>query len=80
LARLAVDPHYQKSGVGSALVEDLLDRFQREGIVQVSVNTQARNQASLELYKKFGFMRMDEIYPVYQYTINRKDNSREEGG
>jgi len=66
--------------VGSALVEDLLDRFQREGIVQVSVNTQARNQASLELYKKFGFTRMEEIYPVYQYTINRNNNSREEGG
>ena len=80
LARLAVDPQYQKSGVGSALVEDLLDRFQREGIVQVSVNTQARNQASLELYKKFGFTRMEEIYPVYQYTINRNNNSREEGG
>jgi len=71
LARLAVDPQYQKSGVGSALVEDLLDRFQREGIIQISVNTQARNKASLELYKKFGFIRLDEIYPVYQYTINR---------
>lgn len=71
LARLAVDPEYQKSGVGSALVDDLLDRFQREGIVQVSVNTQARNQGSLELYKKFGFIRLNEIYPVYQYTINR---------
>ncbi len=80
LARIAVDPQYQKSGVGSALVEDLLDRFQREGMVQVSVNTQARNQASLKLYKKFGFTRLDEIYPVYQYTINRKNNSREEGG
>jgi ribosomal protein S18 acetylase RimI-like enzyme len=80
LARLAVDPQYQKSGVGSALAEDLLDRFQREGIVQVSVNTQARNQASLELYKKFGFIRLDEVYPVYQYTLNRKDISWEEGG
>ncbi|MCJ7716864.1 MAG: GNAT family N-acetyltransferase [Anaerolineales bacterium] len=71
LARLAVDPEYQKSGVGSALVDDLLDRFQREGIVQVSVNTQVRNQASLEFYKKFGFKRLDEIYPVYQYTLDR---------
>ena len=80
LARLAVDPEYQNSGMGSALVEDLLDRFQREGIVQVSVNTQARNQASIELYKKFGFTRLDEIYPVYQYTLKRKDISGEEGG
>jgi len=80
LARLAVDPQYQKSGVGSALLENLLNHFQRDGIVQVSVNTQARNQASLELYKKFGFIRLDEIYPVYQFTINRKDSTGEEGG
>ncbi len=70
LARLAVDPEYQKLGVGTALVEDLLDRFQRQGIVQVTVNTQARNYASLELYKKFGFEQLDEFYPVFQYNLD----------
>jgi ribosomal-protein-alanine N-acetyltransferase len=71
LARLAVDPEYQKLGVGTALVEDLLDRFQRQGIVRVTVNTQARNYASLELYNKFGFEQLDEFYPVFQYNLNR---------
>ena len=71
LARLAVDPEYQKLGAGTALVEDLLDRFQRQGIVQITVNTQARNQASLELYKKFGFTLLDEFYPVLQYNLDR---------
>ncbi len=71
LARLAVDPEYQKLGVGTALVEDLLDRFQRQGIVQVTVNTQARNLPSLELYKKFGFTLLDEFYPVFHYNLDR---------
>jgi len=69
LARLAVDPAYQNKGVGSALLGDVLDQFQRQGIVQVTVNTQLRNKASLELYEKFGFKQLDEVYPVYQYRI-----------
>lgn len=71
LARLAVDSEYQKLGIGTALVEDLLDRFQHQGIVQVTVNTQFKNHPSLELYKKFGFELLDEVYPVFQYTLDR---------
>lgn len=69
LARLAVDPAYQNRGIGSALVRDVLDQFQRQGIVQVTVNTQMRNKASLELYKKFGFKQLAEEYSVYQYPL-----------
>ena len=69
LARLAVDPAFQNKGVGSSLLKDVLDRFQRQGIVQVTVNTQMRNTTSLELYQKFGFKQLDKVYPVYQYRI-----------
>ncbi len=69
LARLAVDTEYQNQGLATRLVEDLLNTFQEQGIVEVTVNTQSNNQASLELYKKFGFSRMDETYPVLQYKI-----------
>ena len=69
LARLAVDPAFQNKGVGSSLLKDVLDRLQRQGIVQVTVNTQMRNKASLELYQKFGFKQLDKVYPVYQYRI-----------
>ena len=75
LARLAVDSEYQQLGVGTALVEDLLDRFQRQGIVQITVNTQARNHPSLELYKKFGFTLLDEVYPVFQYNLDRSSST-----
>ena len=69
LARLAVDTEYQNQGLATRLVEDLLNTFQEQGIVEVTVNTQSNNHASLELYKKFGFSRLDETYPVLQYEI-----------
>jgi ribosomal-protein-alanine N-acetyltransferase len=68
LARLAVDPAYQKKGLGSILLSKLLDRFFAAGILDVSVNTQADNQQSLDLYHKFGFVELPETYPVFQYN------------
>jgi ribosomal protein S18 acetylase RimI-like enzyme len=71
LARLAVDPIYQNQGIGSALLGDVLDRFQRQGLLQVTVNTQSENQASIELYQKLGFQQLEDIYPVYQYILGK---------
>jgi len=69
LARLAVEPDFQRQGLGSKLLSDLLDRFFAAGILDVSVNTQADNQLSLDLYHKFGFVELPETYAVYQYPI-----------
>jgi [ribosomal protein S18]-alanine N-acetyltransferase len=67
LARLAVRPDVQGQGIGFALLHDLLNQFERRGAVRVSVNTQQDNLASLSLYKKAGFRKTGEIYPVYQF-------------
>jgi ribosomal protein S18 acetylase RimI-like enzyme len=71
LARLVVMPDYQNQGLGSRLLADVLDRFFEIGILDVSVNTQADNQLSLELYRKFGFVDLPEIYPVFQYQLGQ---------
>lgn len=70
LARLAVHPDCQGRGVGIALVDNVLRRFERMGMVRVSVNTQKDNLASIKLYEKFGFYRKDESYPVFQYFFD----------
>jgi ribosomal-protein-alanine N-acetyltransferase len=66
VARLAVRPSAQGKGVGTALLSDLLATFRRRGISQASVNTQVDNAVSLRLYRKMGFEKTDEIYPIYK--------------
>ncbi len=69
LARLAVAPDQRGMGLGKALVLDVLDRFQEQGAVRITVNTQRSNLISLQLYQEIGFVLEDEIYPVYRSAI-----------
>jgi ribosomal-protein-alanine N-acetyltransferase len=73
LARLAVNPIYQKLGLATRLVEDLLENMEKRGIVEITVNTQSDNQASLDLYQKFGFQRQAENYPVFQFEVSLEE-------
>ena len=68
LARLGVRVEAQGRGVGSALVHDLIQNSGALGAGRLSVNTQENNFASLMLYRKLGFIRTGESYPVLVYT------------
>jgi ribosomal protein S18 acetylase RimI-like enzyme len=67
LARLAVGPAYQGHSLGRILVNDMLKYFTAAGVSQITVNTQSTNQSSQALYKKAGFVRTGDSYPVYLY-------------
>jgi ribosomal protein S18 acetylase RimI-like enzyme len=67
LARLGVSPETQGKGVGTALVNDLIQRLGGKQFGRLSVNTQADNVASLSLYKKMGFVQTGEHFPVLVY-------------
>ena len=69
LARLAVRPDMQGRGTGRALLNDLFIRVHQRGIARLSVNTQNDNAGSLSLYKKMGFHRTGEEYPVYTFRV-----------
>ncbi len=69
LARLAISPNCQNQGAGTALLHDLLKKFEAHGCVHVTVNTQIQNAPSLKLYKKFGFYQEHRTYPVYQIEL-----------
>jgi ribosomal-protein-alanine N-acetyltransferase len=69
LARLAVRPDLQRQGVGAALLVDLLHRMNTRGMSRLTVNTQSDNQASLSLYRKFGFIETGDRYPVFVYQV-----------
>jgi len=69
LARLAVHHAAQGRGVGRAILGDLFTTLRQNGYFKLSVNTQSDNQVSLSLYKKMGFLRTGEAYPVYTFNV-----------
>ncbi|OGO75792.1 MAG: hypothetical protein A3K41_14310 [Chloroflexi bacterium RIFOXYD12_FULL_57_15] len=70
LARLAVRKEAQGFGLGAALVADLVGQMRRRGAALITVNTQNDNHASLAVYRKMGFLRTGEEYPVFRYYVN----------
>lgn len=70
LARLAVHPDFQGQGVGQVLLSDLTDKVSAHGLQRITVNTQGKNHASQALYRKMGFMRNGESYPVYTWLLD----------
>lgn len=70
LARLAVRPEVQGRGIAKMLVNDLIMHVtQNESTSRITVNTQADNSSSLALYRKMGFRRTGEQYPVYTCQV-----------
>lgn len=70
LARLAIHPKYQRMGIGSNLIHDIIVHFNKRGVFNISVNTQTDNKTSLALYEKIGFQETNEIFPTYQYFMS----------
>ncbi|MHC1741316.1 MAG: GNAT family N-acetyltransferase [Anaerolineaceae bacterium] len=64
LARLAVLPEFRGKSIGRSLVAEMLVYFSKKGILQLTVNTQNDNLASLHLYQSLGFRMTLEEYPV----------------
>jgi ribosomal-protein-alanine N-acetyltransferase len=69
LARLAVDPAAQHSGLGKAMVADVLRTFSKRGYGRVTVNTQADNLSSQALYKHLGFNETGQVFPVFELEL-----------
>jgi len=67
LARLAVDPVWQRQNIGFELVRDMLIASVKINSWEITVNTQFENKASLALYETLGFMKTAETFPVFVY-------------
>ena len=65
LARIAVDKDYSGQGIGTALINDLIQYCQDRNIKKISVNTQETNSHSISLYRKTGFQKIVGSFPIY---------------
>jgi ribosomal-protein-alanine N-acetyltransferase len=52
---LAIDPAYQRQGLGSLLLYALLLLAQQRGLAWATLEVRASNQSALALYQRFGF-------------------------
>ena len=70
LARLAVDPAFQRKGLATGLVVDLIHHLGRRGFDSVTLNTQADNLRSQDLYRGLGFRETGQRYPVFETALS----------
>lgn len=66
--RLAVDPSHSGLGVGSALLQDGMSWLARHGVESIFVNTHLDNHRALDLYRRWGFRRLDQSLAVLEWT------------
>lgn len=71
LQRLAVDPAFQRRGLGRALAIDALRWLRRWRVEQAVVNTQTGNDAALSLYEGLGFRRDPTGLSVLSTVLDR---------
>lgn len=73
LQRIAVLPSAQRRGLGAALVADALAWMQRLGLGEVLVNTGVTNRPALDLYARFGFVRLPDVLTIGEFRFDRPE-------
>jgi ribosomal protein S18 acetylase RimI-like enzyme len=69
LARLAVDPDWQGMGIASSLTLEVIEYSRRYGQSRVTVNTQADNLRSQDLYRRLGFRSSGQEFPLLEFQL-----------
>ncbi len=55
ITNIAVHPEFRRIGIGSMLLEELINRSKKGGITKMTLEVRKSNKAALELYAKYGF-------------------------
>lgn len=69
LSRLAVQPGYQRRGIGAQLLHRAIADALTHGASQISLNTPENNERSLALYGRFGFAVTDRRMPLLEKDL-----------
>lgn len=71
ITNIAIDPNYQKQGLGSHILSHMIKVAEEDAIYQMTLEVRKSNKAALDLYKKFHFKEYG-IRPKY-YEDNQED-------
>ena len=65
LAKMAVDRRARGKGIGNRLMEALLAEARRRGIEKIYLEGNTRLEASIAMYRKFGFREVPVVHRSY---------------
>ncbi|HHV95125.1 MAG TPA: ribosomal protein S18-alanine N-acetyltransferase [Clostridiaceae bacterium] len=71
ITNIAVHPEFRKNGIGSKLLEKLIEISREKGIKKITLEVRKSNTAAKNLYYKYGFK--DAGIRKYYYTDNGED-------
>jgi ribosomal-protein-alanine N-acetyltransferase len=73
LFNIAVDPAYQRRGLGRTLLEYLIDALEKRGVVTLWLEVRASNVAAIALYESLGFNEATIRKNYYPAAEGRED-------
>ena len=73
LFNIAVDPAFQRRGLGRALLERVIDEVEKRGVVTLWLEVRASNVAAIALYESLGFNEATIRRNYYPTAEGRED-------
>lgn len=73
LFNIAVDPAYQRRGLGRALLEAVIDEVEKRGVATLWLEVRASNAAAIALYESLGFNEADVRRNYYPTADGHED-------
>ncbi|EPG4961066.1 TPA: ribosomal protein S18-alanine N-acetyltransferase [Citrobacter amalonaticus] len=73
LFNIAVDPDFQRRGIGKALLEHLIDELEKRGVLTLWLEVRSSNVAAIALYESLGFNEVTIRRNYYPTADGRED-------
>ena len=67
--RIAVNPDYQRQGIGKSLIQGLRQRFEQRGVSKIMITADEYNEPILSLYESMGFAAKDFMRSFQKLSI-----------
>lgn len=69
ITNVAVEPRYRRYGVGTRLVEELIDLAKAQDLRFVSLEVRVSNAPAIQLYERFGFTQAGRRRDYYRNPV-----------